>query len=294
MKFLRLGDLGAEQPAVLAAGPDGTERAYSLLPLTSDIDGAFLAHDAAARVRAALAAGELPAIDPAGLRIGAPVARPRSVVGIGLNYADHAAEAGSAVPTVPVVFLKPTSTVAGPFDPAPYPAAGGKYDWEAELAIVVGRDAHVLPTVAAAAECIAGYACANDLSERDWQMGAAGQWTKGKSSPGSTPLGPWLVPADEADPADLRVRSWVNGEPRQDSRTADLVFSPAELVHHVSQYMLLEAGDVILTGTPAGVALSGRFPYLAPGDTVEVEVEGLGRQRCVLTAETAGITAGAR
>jgi 2-keto-4-pentenoate hydratase/2-oxohepta-3-ene-1,7-dioic acid hydratase in catechol pathway len=283
MKFLRLGDPGAEQPAVLAAGPDGTEHAYSLLGLTRDIDGAFLAHDGAARVRAALAAGELPALDPAGLRIGAPVARPRSVVAIGLNYADHAAEAGAEVPTVPVVFLKPTSTVAA-----------GKYDWEAELAIVVGRDAHVLPSAAAAAECIAGYACANDLSERDWQMGAAGQWTKGKSSPGSTPLGPWLVPADETDPADLRVRSWVNGEPRQDSRTADLVFSPAELVHHVSQYMLLEAGDVILTGTPAGVALSGRFPYLAPGDTVEVEVEGLGRQRCVLTAEHAAITAGAR
>lgn len=294
MKFLRFGDAGAEQPAVLAAGPDGGERAYSLLPLTSDIDGAFLAHDAAARVRAALAAGDLPMVDPAGQRIGAPVARPRAVVGIGLNYADHAAESGAAVPTVPVVFLKPTSTIAGPFDPAPYPAGCGQYDWEAELAIVVGRDAYQLGSTGEAADCIAGYTAANDLSEREWQMGPAGQWTKGKSSPGSTPLGPWLVPADEVDPADLRVRSWVNGEPRQDSRTADLVFSPAELVHHVSQYMLLEAGDVILTGTPAGVALSGRFPFLAVGDTVEVEVDGLGRQRCVLTAQQAPAPAAAR
>lgn len=287
MKFLRLGAPGAEQPAVLAAspeeGPGGPERAYSLLPLTEDIDGAFLAHDGAARVRAALAAGELPTIDTAGLRIGTPVARPRAVIGIGLNYADHAAEAGAAIPEEPVVFLKPTSTLAGPFDPAPVPAGSAEYDWEAELAIVVGRNAHRLTTPTEAEGCIAGYTVANDLSERARQLrGGAGQWTKGKSSPGSTPLGPWLVPADEVDPGALRVRSWVNGDPRQDGETADLIFSPAQIVHHVSQFMLLEAGDVILTGTPAGVAMSGRFPFLAAGDTVEVEVEGLGRQRHVL------------
>ena len=285
MKFLRLGEPGAEQPAVLAPGPDGAERAFSLRPLTRDVDGAFLADDGAARTRAALAAGELPILDPSGLRIGAPIARPRSVVGIGLNYASHAAESGAEPPVAPVVFLKPTSTVAGPEDPAPYPASSEKYDWEAELAIVVGRDAHLTASPDAAAAHIAGYTAANDLSERHWQLpGAAGQWTKGKSAPGSTPLGPWLVPADEVDAGSLRVRSWVNGEPRQDGRTSDMIFTPAELVHHCSQYMLLEAGDVILTGTPAGVALSGRFPYLSPGDTVEVEVEGLGRQRHVVTA----------
>ena len=285
MKFLRLGEPGAEQPVVLAAGPDGAERAYSLRSLTADLDGTFLADDGVAQVRAALAAGRLAELDPAGLRVGAPVARPRSIVGIGLNYASHAAESGAEPPAVPVVFLKPTSTVAGPEDAAPYPPSAVKYDWEAELAIVIGRDAHRTASPEAAAAHIAGYTAANDLSERAWQLpGAAGQWTKGKSAPGSTPLGPWLVPADEVDAGSLRVRSWVNGEPRQDSSTSDLIFTPAELVHHCSQYMLLEAGDVILTGTPAGVALSGRFPYLSPGDTVEVEVEGLGRQRHVVSA----------
>lgn len=284
MKFLRLGAPGAEQPAVLAESPDGTEQAYSLLPLTADIDGAFLAHDGAARVRAALDAGELPAIETAGVRVGMPVARPRAVIGIGLNYADHAAEAGAALPEAPVVFLKPTSTLAGPFDPAPIPAGSAEYDWEAELAIVIGRDAHQLASPPEAEACIAGFTVANDLSERTWQMGGgAGQWTKGKSSPGSTPLGPWLVPACDLDPGALRVRSWVNGEPRQDGRTSDLIFTPAQIVQHVSRFMLLEAGDVIITGTPAGVGMSGRFPFLAEGDTVEVEVEGLGRQRHVLT-----------
>ena len=167
----------------------------------------------------------------------------------------------------------------------PLPASAEKYDWEAELAIVVGRDAHLTASPEAAAAHIAGYTAANDLSERAWQLpGAAGQWTKGKSAPGSTPLGPWLVPADEVDATRLRVRSWVNGEPRQDACTSDLIFTPAELVHHCSQYMLLEAGDVILTGRPSGVALTGRLAYVSPGEMVDVEVEGLGRQRHLVTA----------
>ncbi|MDQ4502488.1 fumarylacetoacetate hydrolase family protein [Sinomonas sp. ASV322] len=280
MKFLRLGDRGSEQPAVLAVGPDGREHAYSLSPLTSDIDGAFLADDGVTRVRAALAARELSEIDGAeGLRVGAPVARPGSVIGIGLNYAAHAAESGLDLPTAPIVFLKPSNTVVGPHDPAPIPPSSAAFDWEAELAIVVGRAASYLATDGEAAACIAGYTLADDLSERDYQTSGSGQWTKGKSLPGSTPLGPWLVPADELDASALRVRSWVNGEARQDAHTDDLVFGPTELVRYCSQYMLLEPGDVILTGTPAGVALSGRFPYLAPGDTLEAEIEGLGRQR---------------
>ena len=281
MKIMRLGDIGKEQPAVLARSADGGEEYFSLLPLAGDVDGTFLAGGGLAKVREALDAAVLPVLEgAAGLRVGAPVARPGAVVGIGMNYAAHAAESGSAPPEVPVVFLKPTNTVTGPFDPAPVPPHSSQYDWEVELGIVIGREASYLESVGAARDCIAGYVTANDFSEREYQIpGAAGQWTKGKSLPGSTPLGPWLVPADEIDAGNLPLRSRVNGEPRQDSSTAGLIFDVATLVHHCSQYMRLEPGDVIITGTPEGVALSGRFPYLQPGDVVEVEVEGLGRQR---------------
>lgn len=280
MKFARIGPAGYEQPAVIAQDAHGVDQYFSLAALTADIDGGFLASGGIARTREALESGELPAISAKGLRMGAPITRPGSVVCIGMNYAAHAAESGSAPPEIPVVFLKPSNTVAGPFDAAPIPPSSEKYDWEVELGIVVGKEASYLSSAEDAMECIAGYLVANDLSERDYQLpGAAGQWTKGKSLPSSTPLGPWLVPADELDAGALRLRSWVNGEPRQDSNTADLIFDASTLVHHVSQYMLLEPGDVILTGTPEGVALSGRFPYIRPGDVVELEIEGLGRQR---------------
>jgi 2,4-didehydro-3-deoxy-L-rhamnonate hydrolase len=281
MKIMRLGEKGKEQPAVLASADDGTHQYFSLLPLAHDVDGAFLAAGGLGKVREALAAGTLPVLaEAAGLRVGAPLARPGAVVGIGMNYAAHAAESGAAPPEIPVVFLKPTNTVAGPYDPAPVPPHSSKYDWEVELGIVIGREASYLQSVDEAADCIAGYVTANDFSEREYQIpGAAGQWTKGKTLPGSTPLGPWLVPADAVRGGNLRLRSWVNGEPRQESSTSELIFDAPTLVHHCSQYMCLEPGDVILTGTPEGVALSGRFPYLQPGDVVEVEVEGLGRQR---------------
>ncbi|TQJ39510.1 2-keto-4-pentenoate hydratase/2-oxohepta-3-ene-1,7-dioic acid hydratase in catechol pathway [Arthrobacter sp. SLBN-112] len=281
MKIMRLGESGSEQPAVLVSSADGTDQYFSLLPLTADVDGAFLGSGGPTKVRKALEAGELPVLEgAAALRIGSPVARPGSVVGIGMNYAAHAAESGAEPPAIPVVFLKPSNTVTGPSDPAPLPPRSTHYDWEVELGIVVGREASYLGSVEEAAACIAGYVTANDLSEREYQLpGAAGQWTKGKSLPGSTPLGPWLVPADAIDGGNLRLRSWVNGEPRQDSWSSELIFDAPTLVHHCSQYMRLEPGDVILTGTPQGVALSGRFPYLRPGDVVEVEVEGLGRQR---------------
>lgn len=284
MKFARLGDPGREQPAVQPGGPESDGRWYSLAGVTSDIDGAFLEGGGVDRVRVAVAAGTLPEIPDAGtLRIGAPLARPGAVVGIGLNYAGHAAESGAAVPEVPVVFLKPSNTVAAPFDEAPIPPLSGKYDWEVELAVVIGRRASYLRSADEAADSVAGYVLANDLSERDYQLpGAAGQWVKGKSLPASTPLGPWFVPAADLDPSALRLRTWVNGELRQDSSTADLIFDVPAVVHHLSQFMMLEAGDVILTGTPEGVALSGRFPYLQDGDVLEVEAEGLGRQRQVL------------
>lgn len=281
MKIARLGQPGAEIPVVYTVDTDGTERIHDARSVTADIDGAFLAADGVSRLRSALVAGALPVLAGAEeLRIGPPIARPNSVVCIGMNYAAHAAESGAEPPTIPVVFLKPNNTVTGPYDAAPIPPGSVKYDWEVELGIVIGREVSYLDTPAEARAAVAGYLVANDLSERGYQLpGAAGQWTKGKSLPKSTPLGPWLVPADEVDAGDLRLRSWVNGEPRQDSTTADLIFDVATIVHHLSQYMLLEPGDAILTGTPEGVALSGRFPYLQDGDVVELEIEGLGRQR---------------
>ncbi|WP_026542673.1 fumarylacetoacetate hydrolase family protein [Paenarthrobacter nicotinovorans] len=280
LKFARLGTAGNEQPAVIAQDAQGAEKYFSLTPLTQDTDGAFLASDGIERTRQALDNGELPEISPEGLRIGTPVARPGAVVAIGLNYTAHAAESGATPPQVPVVFLKPTNTIAGPFDAAPIPPSSEKYDWEVELAIVIGREASYLSSAEEAGGCIAGYAVANDLSEREYQIpGAAGQWTKGKSLPGSTPLGPWLVPASDIDAGNLRLQTLVNGAPRQDSSTSDMIFDPATIVHHLSQYMVLEPGDVIITGTPEGVALSGRFPFIQPGDVVELEIDGLGRQR---------------
>ncbi|MFJ6536100.1 fumarylacetoacetate hydrolase family protein [Paenarthrobacter sp. NPDC091711] len=294
LKFARLGTAGNEQPAVIAQDADGTEKYFSLSALTTDIDGGFLASDGIGRAREALDKGELPEISPEGLRIGAPVARPGAVVAIGLNYTAHAAESGATPPEVPVVFLKPSNTVAGPFDAAPIPPSSEKYDWEVELAIVIGREASYLSSVSDAEDCIAGYAVANDLSERDYQIpGAAGQWTKGKSLPGSTPLGPWLVPAADVDASSLRLKTLVNGEGRQDSSTTDMIFDPATIVHHLSQYMVLEPGDVIITGTPEGVAMSGRFPFIQPGDVVELEIEGLGRQRQEYFRAQAGSRSGA-
>ena len=281
MKIARLGEPGSEIPVVLATDSDGVERYFDARPVTTAIDGGFLAGDGVTRLRAAVANGELPVLAGAdSMRAGSPLARPNNVVCIGMNYAAHAAESGALPPTIPVVFLKPNNTVAGPFDASPIPPSSEKYDWEVELGVVIGREVSYLSSAEEAASAVAGYVIANDLSEREYQIpGAAGQWTKGKSLPKSTPLGPWLVPADEVDANNLRLRSWVNGEPRQDSNTADLIFDVPTVIHHLSQYMVLEPGDVILTGTPEGVALSGRFPYLQDGDVVEIEIDQLGRQR---------------
>ena len=281
MKIARLGEPGQEIPVVIAADSAGAEQHYDARSVTDAIDGAFLAGGGLAALRTALDNGTLPVLDNAAeLRVGSPIARPNNVICIGMNYAAHAAESGALPPTIPVVFLKPNNTVAGPFDASPIPPTAAKYDWEVELGVVIGRTVSYLATVEEAAEAVAGYVVANDLSEREYQLpGAAGQWTKGKSLPKSTPLGPWLVPATEVDATKLQLKSWVNGESRQNSNTADLIFDIPTIIHHLSQYMVLEAGDVVLTGTPEGVALSGRFPYIQDGDVVELEIDGLGRQR---------------
>ncbi|KJL32090.1 fumarylacetoacetate hydrolase family protein [Microbacterium oxydans] len=275
MELLRLGPIGHERPYV---HDDGT--VFDLTTLTSDIDGAFLAADGIARVRQALRRGELDAAEVDGLRIGAPIARPTAVICIGQNYAAHAAESGAEPPEHPVVFFKHPNTIVGPDDVVLLPPGAEKVDWEVELAIVIGATARYLSSPDAAREVIAGYTISNDVSERAYQLEVSGgQWSKGKCSETFNPLGPALVPADEVDPKALRLRSFVNGEPRQDSSTADMIFPVLQIVHELSQYLVLEPGDVINTGTPQGVALSGRFPYLQHGDVMEIEIEGLGRQR---------------
>ena len=276
MRFARLGTLGAEIPVLL----DG-HRAYDLRPVANDVDGGFLASGGIDRARAALAAGTLDEVaDAASLRVGAPIARPSAVYCIGMNYAAHAAESGSAPPEHLVMFMKSPNTVVGPYDDVAIPRGSSKTDWEVELGVVIGRRASYLASPAEAREHIAGYVTANDLSERDWQLAVSGgQWSKGKSAPGFCPTGPWLVTDDEIDADDVRLTSFVNDEPRQDSRTSDLIFGIDRIVHELSQVLVLEPGDLILTGTPEGVALSGRFPYLTAGDLVELEIEGLGRQR---------------
>lgn len=278
MKLLRVGAPGREIPAVRAE--DG--RLLDISELAADVDGAFLAGDGVARVRAALEAGTLPELPGGpGLRIGAPVARPGKVVCIGLNYRDHAEETGAKIPERPVVFLKAPYTVVGPDDAVLIPRGSTKTDYEVELAVVIGRAARYLDSPEAALEHIAGYAISNDVSEREFQIEYSAQWDLGKSCETFNPLGPWLVTPDEVgDPGKLGLRLSVNGERRQDGSTANLIFGVAYVVWYLSQYMLLEPGDVINTGTPAGVAL-GRAdkPYLRPGDVVELEIDGLGTAR---------------
>jgi 2-keto-4-pentenoate hydratase/2-oxohepta-3-ene-1,7-dioic acid hydratase in catechol pathway len=280
MKLIRYGTLGSEKPAVLATDEHGVENAHDLTAITNDVTGDFLANGGITTVRQALQEGSLPVIDLSGQRLGAPISRPSAIICIGMNYAEHAAESGSAPPTVPIIFLKTPNTVAGPNDATRIPRHSSKTDWEVELGVVIGRRASYLDTVEQSADHIAGYVAANDLSERTFQLeNSGGQWSKGKCSPGFSPLGPWLVPAEDVDASGLRLRSWVNGQARQDSNTSDMIFPVDYLIYHLSQYLTLEPGDVVLTGTPRGVALSGKYPYLSAGDVVEIEIEGLGRQR---------------
>jgi 2-keto-4-pentenoate hydratase/2-oxohepta-3-ene-1,7-dioic acid hydratase in catechol pathway len=276
MKLVRIGAVGREVPAILHNG------AYlDISAITEDISGEFLERGGIQGVREALDAGLLPPIeDAASQRLGAPIARPSAVICIGMNYAAHAAESGSPPPTSPILFLKTPNTVVGPDDDVAIPRNSTKTDWEVELGIVIAARASYLDSPADSLRHIAGFVTTNDLSEREFQLEiSGGQWSKGKSSPGFSPTGPWLVTPDEVDYHGLHLRSWVNGDARQDSTTADLIFDVDYIVWYLSQFLTLEPGDLIMSGTPAGVALSGRFPYLRAGDVCEVEIEGLGRQR---------------
>lgn len=278
MKILRYGSVGSERPAVLDGG-----QVFGLSSITADIDGAFLETGGIDRVRDALSDGSLPRIDIAGQRLGAPIVRPGAVVCVGMNYAAHAAESGAQPPERPVLFFKTPNTVIGPNDDVVIPRGSTKTDWEVELAIVIGQRAAYLDSPDDSAAHIAGFTISNDVSEREWQLElSGGQWSKGKCAPTFNPLGPYLVPADEFDAAAARLASTVNGEGRQDSNTRDMIFSVRDLVWNISQYLTLEPGDIINTGTPQGVALSGRFPYLKAGDIMELTIDGLGAQRQVL------------
>ena len=275
MRLARIGPAGAERPVV--QDEDGTWR--DLSGVVDDLDGTTIGPGPLEEVAAALAAGDLPQVEAG--RFGPPLGRIGKIVCIGLNYRDHAAETGLPVPPEPVLFMKAPDTVVGPDDEVLVPRGSTRTDWEVELAVVIGTEAAYLSSPQDAAAHIAGYAISHDVSEREFQLERGGQWDKGKNCATFNPFGPWVVTADDVpDVQDLGLRLWVNGELKQDGNTANMVFPVLEVVHYLSQFMTLYPGDVINTGTPAGVALGvPGTPYLAPGDVVEVEVDGLGRQR---------------
>ena len=274
MKLLRHGPSGAEKPGLLH--DDGTIR--DLSGLVSDIGGAVLSDAGIAMLRG---------IDPASLpvvaaetRLGPCVAGTGKFICIGLNYADHAAESGMAVPPEPVIFMKATSAICGPNDPIIIPRGSQKTDWEVELAVIIGTKAKYVTEDQALAH-VAGYAVSNDVSERSFQAERAGQWTKGKSCDNFGQLGPWLVTRDEvADPQALPMWLTVNGATQQNGTTATMVYDVAHLVSYLSQFMTLHPGDVISTGTPPGVGMGQKPPrFLKAGDVVELGIAGLGQQR---------------
>jgi 2-keto-4-pentenoate hydratase/2-oxohepta-3-ene-1,7-dioic acid hydratase in catechol pathway len=275
MRLARHGPPGAERP--IGSGPDRVWR--DLSTVTPDITPKFLSTGLAA-AQEALTGGELAVVDTVN-RFGPPVAAVGKIVCIGLNYTDHAAETGAPIPDEPIVFLKTPDTVIGPDDEVLVPRGSTKTDWEVELAVVIGAEARYLDSPDAAAQCIAGYAISNDVSEREFQLERGGQWDKGKNCETFNPLGPWLVTRDDVpDPQALALRLWVNTELRQDSSTNQMIFGVDHLVWYLSQFLVLRPGGVINTGTPSGVALGlPGTPYLRAGDVVEIEIDGLGRQR---------------
>lgn len=282
MKFIRFGEYRNERPGVLT--DSGVRK--DLSAHFPDWDSAFWGGDGPRRAEQLLksSADSLPSV-PEGVRWGAPIARPGKVICIGLNYSDHAEETGAPIPTEPILFMKATNTVIGPFDDIEIPRNSTKTDWEVELGVVIGRTARYLRDAQQAREHIAGYVLSHDVSERAFQLERGGQWTKGKSCDTFNPLGPFLLSADALpNPGNLAMKLSVNGERRQNGSTSTMIFDVFTLVHYISQFMTLEPGDLISTGTPPGVGLGMKPPqYLKAGDVVELEIEHLGsqRQRCV-------------
>ena len=282
MKLLRHGALGAEKPGMI--GPDGSIR--DLSGVVPDIAGAVLSDAGLAAIRK-IDPATLPFV-PASSRLGACVGGTGKFICIGLNYSDHAAETGAKVPPEPIIFMKATSAICGPNDPIIIPRTSVKTDWEVELAVIIGTKAKYV-SEAHALSHVAGYAVANDVSERAFQTERSGQWTKGKSCDNFGQLGPWLVTRDEvADPQNLAMWLTVNGTPMQNGSTTTMVYGVAYLVSYLSQFMTLHPGDVISTGTPPGVGLGMKPPrFLKPGEVVELGIAGLGQQRQDVIADPA-------
>ncbi|MFI9595398.1 fumarylacetoacetate hydrolase family protein [Nonomuraea sp. NPDC052265] len=275
MYLMRIGAPGAEKPVVRV----DDDHYVDVSDLTPDFDERFFAAGGPARLADRVAAGPRQAF--AGERVGAPIARPHQILCIGLNYSDHAAETGQAVPAEPILFTKSPNTLVGPHDDVRIPRGATKTDWEVELGIVIGRRTSYLDSPEQARDAIAGYCVVNDVSERAFQMERGGQWSKGKSAETFNPAGPWLVTPDElADVRDLGMWLDVNGVRRQTGSTKTMIFDPYVIVHHLSQFMVLEPGDLINTGTPPGVGM-GHDPqiWLRPGDVMELGIDGLGSQR---------------
>jgi 2,4-diketo-3-deoxy-L-fuconate hydrolase len=282
MKLLRYGNPGQERPGIL----DAQGRLRDLAAQVGDIDDTVIGHEGLSRL-AAIDTSKLPIVDD-GVRLGPPVSRVGKIICVGMNYADHAAETGASVPEQPVLFMKATSSIVGAYDEVMIPRGSLKTDWEVELGIVIGTMARDV-SEADALHHVAGYLVVNDVSERAFQLEHGGQWVKGKGCDTFGPLGPWLVTADEIpDPQNIGLWLEVNGHRYQQGNTRTMVFGVAHLVSYISRYMTLLPGDIISSGTPAGVGLGQHPPvYLRPGDVMELGIEGLGRQRQRVVAHPA-------
>ena len=284
MKLVRVGERGNEIPGVLN---DDSTKVLDARPVTADFDSDFFADGGLDRLQSAVRDGKLSQLRETNLRIGAPVFKPEKIICIGLNYRNHARESGLEVPKEPIIFMKAPNTLVGPNDDVLIPHKSLKTDWEIELAVVVRETASYLKTPDDGLKYVAGYAVSNDVSEREFQLERGGQWDKGKSCATFNPLGPWLVTADEIpDPQRLQMFLDVNGQRMQNENTLDMIFSVSYLIWYVSQFMVLEPGDIINTGTPSGVGLGLKPPrYLKPGDEMRLGIDGLGEHcsRAVVT-----------
>jgi len=274
MKLIRFGKEGKEKPGIHLEGKN-----YDLSAFIKDYDESFFEQNGLQKLTGIVNEEKLPLVED-GQRIGSPIARPSKILCIGLNYAKHAKETGAAIPTEPILFMKSTSSLTGPFDNIIIPKNSEKTDWEVELGVVIGKKASYV-SEAEAMDYVAGYVLHNDVSERAFQLERGGTWDKGKGCDSFAPLGPWLVTKDEIpNPHQLRLWLSLNGKMMQDSNTDDLIFNIPQLISYSSQFMTLLPGDVISTGTPAGVGL-GFSPniYLKPGDIVELGIDGLGSSK---------------
>jgi 2-keto-4-pentenoate hydratase/2-oxohepta-3-ene-1,7-dioic acid hydratase in catechol pathway len=284
MHLMRIGAVGSEKPVARLDDKSYVDLSDVVVDFDERFFGSGLLGDLPAIVAERAAAGQTIAF--AGERIGAPIARPHQILCIGLNYRDHAAETGQEVPSEPILFTKSPNTLIGPNDEVRIPRGSTKPDWEVELGIVIGTRTSYLDSVADAAAAIAGYTVVNDVSERAFQIERGGQWSKGKSAETFNPAGPWLVTQDEIpDVLDLSMWLDVSGVRRQTGSTAAMVFDPFFLVHYLSQFLVLEPGDLINTGTPPGVGMGLKPPvWLQPGDVMELGIDRLGSQRQTVLA----------